>query len=156
MKNRGFSLRLEKGFTLLELILVIAIIAILAAATVPLMGNFNQRTQVDAVARQMVSALRFAQQKSVATESDSQFGVYFDDGNNRFIVFRGATYGSFPAEDRIYTYTDAITVTQSFPSNEVTFEKGTGNTVDIGSISIANDVGGLFTVTVSGQGKIEL
>lgn len=156
MKNSSFSLHSEKGFTLLELILVIAIIAILAAATVPLMGNFNQRTQVDAVAREVVSALRFAQQKSIATESDSQFGVYFDDSNNQFIIFRGSVYGSFPAEDRVYSYSNAITVSQTFPLNEVNFEKGTGNTIDVGSISVTNNIGGSFAVTVSGQGKIEL
>lgn len=146
----------EKGFTLVELILVIAIIAILAGATVPVLGNFTQRTQIDSTAREVVSALRFAQQKSMANENDSEFGVYFDDANNEFIVFRGSSYGSFPAEDRVFTYPDSITISQGFASSEVNFEKLTGETADIGSITISNNVDGLFTVTTSSLGKIEL
>lgn len=146
----------QNGFTLIELILVIAIIAIIAAGSIPFLASFNQRSQGDAVAREVVSALRFAQQKAIASENDSQFGVYFDDPSNEFIIFRGASYGLNPVEDRVFSYEDSVTISQSFTGDEVNFEKVTGNTADFGTINITTSTGIAYPVTISSLGRIEL
>lgn len=146
----------QNGFTLIELILVVSIIAIIAAGSIPFLASFNQRSQGDAVAREVVSALRFAQQKAVASENDSQFGVYFDDPSNEFIIFRGASYGVNPAEDRVFSYEDSVTISQGFAGDEVNFEKVTGNTSDAGTINIITSTGVSYPVTISSLGKIEL
>lgn len=144
-----------RGFTLIELILVIAIISALAVLSVPVLGNFSGRTQIDSTTNEIVSALRFAEQKAMAVENDSQFGVYFDDANNKFYLFRGTSYTDFPSERIEYVYSDSITVTQSFVDNDVDFNKLYGTTSDTGNITVTNNIGGSRTVNVSALGKIE-
>ncbi len=144
-----------KGFTLVELILVIAIIAILAAMAIPTLGNFSNRTQIDATTSEIISALRFAQQKAMAVEQDSMHGVYFDEPNNKFVLFRGNNYGDNPSENIEFDYPNVINVAQGFTNNQVDFEKLFGTTSDTGNITITNNINQTKTVSVSSVGKIE-
>lgn len=146
----------EKGFTLLELVLVVAITVILAATSVPLLLNVTSRNRANAVSREVVSALRLAQKRSMSGLQDSEFGVYFDDSSKQFIVFRGASYGLNPSDDLVFNYASSITISQSFSSSEVNLEKITGSTADTGTIAITDTSGNAESISVSSQGKIEL
>lgn len=144
-----------RGFTFIELIIVIAIISILAVLSVPVVGNFASRTQIDATTSEVVSALRFSQQKAMAVEQDSQFGVYFDDANNKFYLFRGTSYTDFPNERIEYTYSDSTTITQGFSDGDIDFDKLYGTTTDDGNITITNNIGITHTINISPEGKVE-
>lgn len=139
----------------MELLLVIAIIAIMAAMAIPVLGTFINRTQIDATTDDVVSALRYAQQKAAASQEDSRYGVYFDDPNNAFYIFRGDAFGVNPSENIKYTYPNAITISQSFVGNEVNFEKLHGTTADTGTITITNTSGDTKQVTINSAGTIE-
>jgi prepilin-type N-terminal cleavage/methylation domain-containing protein len=145
-----------KGFTLVELILVIAIIAVLAAMAVPTIGTFANRTQTDSTTEEVVSALRYAQQKAMAGIQGSKFGVYFDDPNNKFYVFRGDSFGENPDEHIEFSYPDSVTVSQGFVGSEVNFERIQGMTADVGNITVTNNIGQTEQISVSAEGKIEL
>jgi len=145
-----------KGFTLIELILVIAISATLAALAVPTIGQFSNRTQIDATSDEVISALRFAQAKAMAVEQDSKFGVYFDNANQKFYIFRGSNFGDNPSENIEYNYPNTITVAQGFTNNQADFEKLFGTTTDTGNITITNNIGQTRIVSISEVGKIEL
>lgn len=145
-----------KGFTLVELILVIAIMAILAALTIPAMGQFANRTQIDATTDEIISALRFAQAKAMAVEQDSKFGVYFDNANQKFYIFRGLNFGDNPSENIEYSYPNTINLVQAFTNNQADFEKLFGTTIDTGNITITNNIGQTKIISISTEGKIEL
>lgn len=155
MRQRG-AVQKQKGFTLVELILVIALIAIIAASSIPLLGNVTSQNRTNATAREVVSALRLAQQKAMAGNQDSEFGVYFDDINKEFTVFRGASYGVNPSDDITFDYEDSVVVSQSFAGDEVNIQKLTGSTSDVGTIAISDSSGSSEAITISSQGKIEL
>ncbi|MFA6295974.1 MAG: prepilin-type N-terminal cleavage/methylation domain-containing protein [Patescibacteria group bacterium] len=144
-----------RGFTLIELILVIAISATLAALAVPTIGQFSNRTQIDATETEIISALRLAQAKAMAVEQDSKFGVYFDNVNQKFYIFRGLNFGDNPSENIEYNYPNVINVAQSFTGNQADFEKLFGTTTDTGNIVITNNIGQTRTINVSSVGKIE-
>lgn len=55
----------QKGWTLAELIVVIAIIAILAAITIPLMASYLRSSTVRAGAQEMRTALNLAKQLAI-------------------------------------------------------------------------------------------
>jgi general secretion pathway protein H len=61
------SARVEGGFTLLELLVVLAIIAALATAFPLALNRFVPARRLDGAARVLVSDLRFAQAQSIAT-----------------------------------------------------------------------------------------
>lgn len=59
---------IQKGFTLIELIIVIAIIGILAAIAIPQYGNYTSRTRAAAAVAELAS-IKFAVNECVALTS---------------------------------------------------------------------------------------
>ena len=77
------SRRSDAGFTLLELLMVIAVVAILTAVVMPWSESSSQETM--AAAAQTV-ATDFAYARSLAVANNSSYVVHFDTGQNRYIL----------------------------------------------------------------------
>ena len=82
----------RRGVTLIELVVVMAIIAIGAAFVAPNIGAWLPRYRVGSATREVVSLLRTAQMKAIST--NIPFGVAFD--NDLCILYRSS--GGFTAE----------------------------------------------------------
>ncbi len=88
-----------KAFTFVELLLVITIIAILLALTIPLGISFYKKQQLDVTTEGVIQALRRAQLKA-ASQADYSFGVYLGSGQTgRYVLFRGDSYGTHDDEE---------------------------------------------------------
>jgi len=98
--------RVSKGFTLLELIVVMTILAIISAAVVPMYGRSLAAIQLRSVRNDFVSLLSFVQARAVAESReyrvyiDSREGVYWvmyfdgvDDKEEKVFQFVEAEYG---------------------------------------------------------------
>lgn len=75
-----------KGFTLMEMILVIAVLAIIFGFSTPFLTNFINRQNLDSVAEELISVLRIAQNKAIMAEKDSFWGVDFSE-EKKYILF---------------------------------------------------------------------
>lgn len=80
----------KTGFSLIEMLLVLVILVLLAAVSLPLALNFYQNQQLEVKENEVVQALRKAQFRAMAGKEDSSFGVYFF--SNKFILFKGASF----------------------------------------------------------------
>jgi prepilin-type N-terminal cleavage/methylation domain-containing protein len=76
----------RRGVTLIELIVVMVIIAIAAALTIPNIGRWIPGYRLRSAARDVVSLMRSAQMKAVS--SNTQFRVSFNDVNHSYILQR--------------------------------------------------------------------
>lgn len=86
---------LKKGFTLLELILVVAITSILATVGISSYVNHSRSKLLDTTSQEVVSYLRYAQHKSMAQEGGNQWGIHFensDAGGDFYGLYKGITY----------------------------------------------------------------
>jgi len=127
----------KNGFTLVELITVIAIISVLMTIGVPSYRTYQKRIELDQQAEQIISILRQAQNQSVTSFHNQNFGVHFEE--DRFILFEGEIYS--PADPDNITYNLPSTL-QIYDINlagggtDVIFSKLRGVTEQEGSLKV--------------------
>src|SRR3989338_10314070 len=106
------------GFTLLETIIVLAIMTMFFAVSIPLFSKFTERTKLDTTARSIVSALRTARTYAITNnkiyyvvfdkQTDPTRHSYFisEDGTNpkekREKLPVGISFGDLPGSINIY------------------------------------------------------
>lgn len=121
MHSKKLKLQRQKGFTLIELMVSIAIFAFMTALVVARYGTFNQGILLTNLAYDVALTLRTAQSyglnvKSAPTASANYssnfnypYGVHFDSGNsnNTKIIFFADTNidSTYDAGEEISTYT---------------------------------------------------
>ena len=71
----------HKGFTLIELLLVIVIIAMAVAVAAPNIGSGNQTASLNAAAREIASALRFARGHALTHRKESMVMINLEDNS---------------------------------------------------------------------------
>ena len=75
----------KQGFTLIELVMMIAILGILALAFMP-KTTANPRVRLEAACQKIALDLRYAQEMAMAQQV--RFGVSFDTVNDAYFVYR--------------------------------------------------------------------
>lgn len=142
---------LVKGFTLIELVLVVALILILSITIVPLSASFIGHERIGEEAKVLASTLRTAQLKSANNYNDSSFGVKFSSG--QYVLYQGDSYLSRQTEeDQIFSTDLAIDIGEI---DEINFAKNTGlpdSSLSLG-LSLQNKT---KTIAISSLGLIEV
>lgn len=141
----------QSGFTLLEIMLVIAIIGILGGLSLPIYLNFQIRNDQDIAVSSLVSFLRQAHTRAVSGEEDSAWGV--EIATNHITLFKGADFSvRDPSFDQVYTSTASITFS---PTSEIIFVQLSGEpnitpTIIIQGATVSNK-----TVAINEKGVID-
>jgi len=161
MKIKNLKLKIlyfEYGFTLLEVILVLAILAIISTISFSYLGGFKTSS-----AGQIVGKLREAQGKAMTGEDNKKWGVHFDNtGAEPFYDFFSTTNsyasGSTIVETIYLTHlAQGITFTAptSGQSIDVIFSKITGVPSSAQNIVI-NLQNSTKTISIETSGRIEV
>ena len=150
-----------KGFTFLEVVIVIAITGILTALAVPGMTAFTDRLRIETAARTISTDLREAKMKSVLDRSD--YTVLFDPGNNLYELRErqanlphGVRFGFSPGvlgppgNPASTPDKDGIT----FTSNKAAFNSGGSNSM--GTIYITNNYNVTMAISITVTGRIKI
>jgi len=132
---------MRRGLTLIELILVVAIMTTVGILTAPVYSRFLTQNAVDEAAIIVGQNLRKAQWYALMSRKSAVagWGVYYlNNPAQEMILYQGASFAARnPAVDEKTKLPGKITVTNF----EVNFNRVTGVP------------GGLSTITVSGQGN---
>lgn len=145
---------MDKGFTLIELTLVVAIMAALIFLTLPIAIGFYKSQQLDTTADGVIQALRRAQLKAMS-QADYSFGVYVGSGQtSQYSLFKGDSYEG-KTDEEIFDISDSI----SFSGiSEVIFTKLEGLPSEssmIGNIVLTGD-SETETININALGRINL
>ncbi|KKP85896.1 MAG: hypothetical protein UR88_C0004G0003 [Candidatus Nomurabacteria bacterium GW2011_GWA1_35_8] len=92
MKKSSF--KAQGGFTFIELILVIGIIAVIATISFLNLYDFRSKGDLDLSVREIVSMLRNAHDRSMSQEDGAQWGIHLENqsnGDNFYFLYEGAT-----------------------------------------------------------------
>jgi prepilin-type N-terminal cleavage/methylation domain-containing protein len=144
------KLRCHRGFTLIEVVLVVALIALISGIGLQLPQWFASNQQYDSDTFALVTALYRARTLAMTMRSDSPWGVAVTDGN--LTVFSGESYAERDEEsDAVVAFTARASVSGA---SEVVFGKGTGAPAAAATVSL--DFGDLQSdVTINAYGIID-
>lgn len=135
---------INHGFTIIEVVIVIAVLVILAAVSVGSLMSIQKQIDLNNTSQELVGVMQLAQNKTLASESDDRYGVYLDFSSqpNRYILFQGSTYASrTQSYDQKHLLPSSIKFSQSTNlggSREVDFDKLTGASDQSGQIVLQN------------------
>ena len=152
----------NSGFTLVELLTILGILIIITVTAVPAYRNFQKESDLTNSAEEIINILRVAQSKTLASEQDSQWGVYFSTTTtpNQYTLFKGLDYDSRDtSSDQNYTLSSSVETNEidlTGSDSEVVFNKLIGTTSNYGSISLRliTDVSKTKTIIVESSGQI--
>ena len=148
----------RRGFTIIETILMVALLAIIVGLASPSFWNFLNKYQVDAMREDLVQLIRLAQSKSMQSEQGSAYSIHFTTGpGGSFILYRGTDFASRNTDyDEVHALPSALSLSSTLPDADLSFTKTEGATTDTGTLTIAWPVGNLSkTIEVNEVGTID-
>ncbi len=92
---------MRKGFSLIEILVAVGIIAVVSLVVLPSFLGTSHQTVLNSAAQQIVSAVRESQSRSVSQTRGAQWGIHFDNSTNTapfYAIFTGSSYGSGTTE----------------------------------------------------------
>lgn len=147
----------QKGFTILELVISIAIIAIMSVAIGMELITYQRVSSLDAAAKDIVSELRSVQNKALSGEDGNSdgtgdaWGVRFSNSTyDTYAEFYGSSFNSANVTGTT-TLSSAVVFTNpaSSATKDIVFTKITGTTTPSTIILQTQDGSQLKTITVA-------
>lgn len=142
----------KKGFTLAEMAIVIGIMLLMAALTLPFYGFFNEGSVLDSAKHEVLETLRLAQARAQAQDGAGPFGVTF--GPTSYTL-------EDPAGDQVLSLPQNVTLTGL---SSVAFAAHTGIPSQAGFVTVSHEQGsqrfiylnegGLIYEVLAGQGSL--
>lgn len=149
----------SSGFTLLEAIIVMAVVSVILVLTIPLAQRFHVVSLLDDEAKLLATDLRRARAAAVAGVGDSAHGVRLEaTPADRWTLFRGTAYSEGAPANEVHVLRSSVDITAVSLSGggaDVVFAERRGTTTRPGSITLRAANGEIRTVTVNSQGTIE-
>lgn len=152
----NFPLSISKsGFSLIELVIVLAIIVLVATLAFNPFTNFRNEQALNGAAEEILSTLQQARGQTIASTGDSQYGVHLTA--TQLVVFTGSTYSVGAATNQTIELNSLVTlgpITLAGGGSEVVFERLTGATSQSGTLVVAlkSDAAKTRTITINGNG----
>lgn len=140
----------EFGFTLLEVLISVAVVTVLAGISIPIYRSLEVRSDLDFAVNVIVGSLRRAQVLAQAAANDSSWGVNISQG--AVTLFSGSDFLSRDSEwDEVFVISDTIA-----PSglSQVTFGRFLGFPGVSGDVVLAALSGDTRTITISDRGIV--
>jgi len=148
-----------KSFTLVEILIVIAILGGLAGLAFPIMRSLLIANYLTSSAEEIVQCLRQAQTNAMGGARDSKWGVFFDQNNNKFTLFKGDFFGQDHSYDLAQELPKSIeikNISLNGGGAEIVFEKTSGKTNQFGSLTLEGLNNQTKNIIVNEYGVIEV
>lgn len=144
-----------RGFTLLELLIVIGVLVLLAGIILSSFSEFRNSKVLDTAVEDVLTVLSQARGDTLASKDGYQYGVHLDA--DQVVLYRGATYSSIDPTNVGVPLDGALEITSialTGGGQNILFDRLTGKTSQSGTfvIRVAGDTAKTRTITVNGTG----
>ena len=126
------------GFTLIEILISVAIVGVIAAVAVSASRSFLEGKTAESAVYETLSALSRARSLTLASKGASQYGVHFE--TDSVSVFKGTSFASGnPENDVIFLYKGAKidNISLSGGGQNVIFERLSGKSAQTGTVTVS-------------------
>lgn len=145
-----------KGFTLIELIIVIFIIMILGALSVPFFQSFQVSSELYTLTDEVTRTLRNARVSAAAGQNSSKWGVKFDDSNKKFTLYKGNDFNTRDLDyDLVFNYKTIFSISTDFTNDEINFDQYTALPSTQGTITLTSQNNQTHQITINSIGVID-
>ena len=138
------------GFSLIELMIVIALISIVSAISVPMWQNYAANTNLKTAAREVMADLSNAKQQAVEENLDV-YRLTFNVAGNNYALSRTDTGVTLWTKSLASFGKGILIDSVNFSGSVVSFHKR--GTVSIGHLILRNGLGLTATITVTITGR---
>ena len=150
---------MKKAFTLLELIIVVAILALTAAVGWPALNLYQSSSRLETGAEQAADFLRMARQASWSGLQGTSHGVKLM--TNRVVYFSGSSYASRDAaQDRDVFFDKGLGLSWQLigdgPADEIVFARNTGRPSRTGELVLGLVDGSGRRLALNRWGLVEI
>jgi prepilin-type N-terminal cleavage/methylation domain-containing protein len=144
------TIQSKTGFSLVEIMLSLALLGLIGGLSAPLAVGFFQRTRLAADQNRIAQTLRHGQVLAESGQRDSPWGVRIN--NKEVILFAGDSYASRNEKfDQVYSLRPSFTV--SGP-DEFVFSKLSGRPDTTGTITLETAAGQSRSVSLNEVGTV--
>lgn len=152
-------MRVGRGFTLLELLLALAVLMILGALALAPFGTFRDKELLDTTAVQILSMLSEARSATLSSRGDQPWGVHFEE--TRAVLFAGENFVEPDADNEEFVLDSRVElsgISISGGGDDVVFERLSGKTDNDGEITVSlrSDVNKKRVIEIFETGLFEI
>jgi Tfp pilus assembly protein FimT len=147
------------GFTLVEVLTIVGILIVLIVISVPALRFFQKESDLNNSTEEILNTLRLAQNKTIASEGASQYGVHFETG--KYVLFKGTTYDPLATDNDVHSLPQSLEIYEinlAGGGSEIVFERVTGTTSQFGNVSLRlkSDFTKTKTIYIENSGQVGL
>lgn len=147
----------SKGFTLIEMIIVVGILAILLTLSFAAIQLFTGQVNLDTSSQQVLSTLQLARNRTLSSTGEMQHGVHFE--TSKYVLFEGSTYDSMDPDNKEFN----LSAVEIYEINinggdDVVYDRIRGTTSNNGNVKIrlTADNTKTETILVNSSGSVSL
>lgn len=150
----------NKGITVLEILMAVAIIAIITAVVIPSLSKFRKEQTLNNSTSDIISLLNKARNDTVSSLNSTNYGVHFE--TTRAVYFIGSVFDNNAPTNSVVTIDTSASIPVSGGislnggGSDVIFTRLTGETANYGTITVrlVSDATRQKTITISKTGAI--
>lgn len=148
------------GFTLLELLIVIAVLIVIGVLSVNYLTSYQKDLNLDKDSNQIVNYSEQARNKSLAKEDNRAWGIHFENpavGNDFFeLYFTDTNYSGGTVSEKIYLSSGVIfSDPTTGNSTDIQFSKLSASVTTTTSVTIVSQTtNNSRTITANTEGRI--
>ena len=146
----------QKGITIIEVLIVIFVICLLIAITLPQFSKIRENQVFKGAVQDTISAIEKAKSKTMASVDSSEYGVQFE--SDQVIIFKGTTFSAGDPDNEIISIISPASITNvtlggvSGASGNLYFNRLSGTPSKTGTITItAGSNSKLVTIGAAGS-----